>query len=258
MGAENTTKSLRRIKIDKPIRNTDDFQSSKIDLIEHCNNITFYIGCIGHMQKEYHLTEQKILSARRSNREMLEIRMFICWLVKRNTSMTDGLLCRLMNVDRTSCIYLYNNFQMEFTQLTQEEQDYWLDIEKEIYDTVNSQGKIKQSVAPAIKKRMTRSYIPLKDTEKYIKSNYKEIDYEYEVKQFRDYYLSTGDVRYDWDSSFRYWIRRSFKMDSDIQTRRTNSKTSRVVATNDQRIRENSDRHKLESIPPTAKLINKH
>lgn len=257
MGAENTEHLLKPIKIDKPIRNTDDFNGSKIDLIEHCNNITFYIGCIGYMQKEYHLTEQQILSARRSNKEMLQIRMFICWLVKRNSTMKDTLLSRLMNVDRTSCIYLYNNFQHEFTLLTQAEQQYWLDIEKEIYDTVESHGKIQQSVAPAIKKRIPRSYVPTRETEKYIKSNYKEIDYEYETKQFRDYYLSTGDVRYDWDSSFRYWIRRSFKMDTNIQARRTNSKTSRVVATNDQRIREYSDRHNLESIPSTTKLINK-
>ena len=253
MGKSNTETALAPIKIDKPIRNTDDFQASKIDLIEHCENILFYIGAVGFIQNEYGISERDILSARRSNKEMLKIRMFLCWIIKRNSSMQDTLLSRFMNLDRTSCIYLYNNFQLQFTQSTQETQNYWLDIEKEIYDTVNSHGKIKQIERPAIKRKISRSYQPTNATKKYIINNIEEIDYEYERKQFRDYYLSTGEIRSDWDSAFKFWCRRSIKMDKQIQKGRTSSRTANVVETNDQRLREYSDRHNLESLPKPIK-----
>ena len=255
MGKSNTETALAPIKIDKPIRNTDDFQASKIDLIEHCENILFYIGAVGFIQNEYGISERDILSARRSNKEMLKIRMFLCWIIKRNSSMQDTLLSRFMNLDRTSCIYLYNNFQLQFTQSTQETQNYWLDIEKEIYDTVNSHGKIKQIERPAIKRKISRSYQPTNATKKYIINNIEEIDYEYERKQFRDYYLSTGEIRSDWDSAFKFWCRRSIKMDKQIQKGRTSSRTANVVETNDQRLREYSDRHNLESLPKPTKTI---
>ena len=255
MGKSNTETALAPIKIDKPIRNTDDFQASKIDLIEHCENILFYIGAVGFIQNEYGISERDILSARRSNKEMLKIRMFLCWIIKRNSSMQDTLLSRFMNLDRTSCIYLYNNFQLQFTQSTQETQNYWLDIEKEIYDTVNSHGKIKQIERPAIKRKISRSYQPTNATKKYIINNIEEIDYEYERKQFRDYYLSTGEIRSDWDSAFKFWCRRSIKMDKQIQKGRASSRTANVVETNDQRLREYSDRHNLESLPKPTKTI---
>jgi len=255
MGKSNTETALAPIKIDKPIRNTDDFQASKIDLIEHCENILFYIGAVGFIQNEYGISERDILSARRSNKEMLKIRMFLCWIIKRNSSMQDTLLSRFMNLDRTSCIYLYNNFHTQFTQSTQETQNYWLDIEKEIYDTVNSHGKIKQIERPAIKRKISRSYQPTNATKKYIINNIEEIDYEYERKQFRDYYLSTGEIRSDWDSAFKFWCRRSIKMDKQIQKGRASSRTTNVVEANDKRLREYSDRHNLESLPKPTKTI---
>ena len=255
MEKQNTKHSLAQIKIDRPVRNTDDFQGSKVDLIEYCENILFYIGAIGYMQNTYDISEKDILSARRSDREMLKIRMFLCWLIKRNTTMQDTLLSRLMNVDRTSCLYLYNSFQKQFTQSTQETQVYWLDIEKEIYDTVSSHGKIKQIERPAIKRKISRSYQPTNETKKYIINNIEEIDYEFERKQFRDYYLSTGEVRSDWDSAFKFWCRRSAKMDKQIYKGRNSSRTTNVVKTNDQRLREYSDRHNLEGIPKSIKAI---
>ena len=50
MAKQNTQDPLISIKIEKSIRNTDDFQASKIDLIEYCENFLFYIGAIGYMQ----------------------------------------------------------------------------------------------------------------------------------------------------------------------------------------------------------------
>jgi hypothetical protein len=255
MAKQNTKDPLISIKIEKPIRNTDDFQASKIDLIEYCENFLFYIGAIGYMQNTYDISEKDILGARRSNKDMLKIKMFLCWLIKRNTTMQDTFLGRLMNLDRTSCFYLYNNFQSQFTQSTQETQNYWLDIEKEIYDTVNSHGKIKQIERPAIRRKISRSYQPNNATKKYIISNRKDIDYEFERKQFRDYYLSTGEIRSDWDSAFKFWCRRSEKMDKQIHKGRTSSRTANVVETNDQRLREYSDRHNLESLPKPTKAI---
>lgn len=255
MGEQDTRKPLTPIKIGQPIRNTDDFQPSKVDLTEHCESIVFYLGAIGHMCATYHLTEKKILTAKRSNREMLEIRMFICWIIKRNTTMSDLLLGRLMNVDRTSCYYLSEAFQAHFIILTHAEQKYWLDIEEEIYKVVTSYGSIKPSVAPAIKRRMPRGYTPLKDTRKYITANFKEIEYDYEVEQFRDYYISTGDVRSDWDAAFRFWIRKSNKMDSTISKRRNSSKSSSMAETNDRRLRDYSDRHNLQGVSSPIKSI---
>tara|TARA_R110000765_G_scaffold132990_2_gene231717 strand:- start:433 stop:1203 length:771 start_codon:yes stop_codon:yes gene_type:complete len=255
MGEQNTRKPLGPIKIEKPIRNTDDFQPSKVDLIEHCESIVFYLGAIGHICSTYHLTEKKILTARRSNREMLEIRMFLCWIIKRNTTMSDLLLGRLMNVDRTSCYYLSEAFQANFILLTHAEQKYWLGIEEEIYNVVISHGKITPSVAPASKRRIPVRYVPLKYTRKYIKDNYKEIDYDYEVEQFRDYYISTGEVRSDWDASFRFWCRKSIKMDKSFSSRRGSSKSSAMAEVNDRRLREYTDRHHIQSVSSPIKSI---
>lgn len=255
MGEHYSKQPLNKIKINKPIVQTDDFQPSKIDLTEHCNNLAFYLGVIGHITSTYHLTEKKILSARRSDTDMLQIRMFICWLVKRNTSMTDVLLARILNCDRSSCYYLAEGFQNSFTNLTYAEQQYWLDIEGEIFTTMQNTGKIVKSSPPATKRRIPSGYVPLKDTKKYINQQFREIDYDYEVEQFRDYYISTGDVRSDWDAAFRFWIRKSHKMDSSISKRRSSSKSSSMAEVNDRRLRDYSDRHNIQGANTSIKSI---
>ena len=45
MEKQNTKHPLAQIKIDRPVRNTDDFQGSKVDLIEYCEKNRLHTDC---------------------------------------------------------------------------------------------------------------------------------------------------------------------------------------------------------------------
>lgn len=64
-----------------------------------------------------------------------------------------------------------------------------------------------------------------------------------ELEKFRDYFISTGTVRSDWNASFKNWIRKAkdfAKTDKgqSVAARRSGSRTTQVNATN----RERADR----------------
>jgi hypothetical protein len=258
MGEHYTRKYLAPIIIHKPIDNVEKFILSKVTLVEHCENIIFYLGIVGYMSQAFGVTEKNLVSGNtRAKDDILKLRMFMCWLMKRNTSMSQKLLSRMISADHTTVLYLEKSFQKSFEELNQEQQQYWLDIEEEIYDTVNSYGKIETNVTPPRKTRITILWQPNPRDKEDILKQFKEIDYDYELNQFRDYYTSIGESRADWTASFRYWLRRSTKMDTTVSRRtyKNVSKATSMAEDNDRRLRDHATRYPLDSVTAPVKTI---
>tara|TARA_R100000458_G_scaffold51240_1_gene51929 strand:- start:5206 stop:5544 length:339 start_codon:yes stop_codon:yes gene_type:complete len=74
-----------------------------------------------------------------------------------------------------------------------------------------------------------------------------ERELNYEREQFKDYYLSKGERKADWDAAFRFWCRKSFRLAKEKQTTSTYSKPTRVSNNNADRVRSYLDRYDGES-----------
>tara|TARA_Y100001973_G_C5170930_1_gene319031 strand:+ start:673 stop:1017 length:345 start_codon:yes stop_codon:yes gene_type:complete len=60
----------------------------------------------------------------------------------------------------------------------------------------------------------------------------KELDIEYEIEQFKDYYIATGKTYSNWDVKFRAWCRQNVKW----QQQRTNRTDTDIVSKQRNRI----------------------
>ena len=76
----------------------------------------------------------------------------------------------------------------------------------------------KRSNKPARKTRTTpmqADWTPDPDNIQRLKDRYPKLDVAGEVDNFRDYWISRGELRADWDASFRTWIRNADKWQQD-------------------------------------------
>lgn len=72
---------------------------------------------------------------------------------------------------------------------------------------------------------------PTTELLKELKQQYKEVNYEYEISNFCDWYKSKGDQSADWDALFRMWVRRSLKFHRrPTQSHEESSKTLSTIA----------------------------
>ena len=180
MGEHYTLKSLKPIKIDKSIKSIDYINSSKTSLVEHSENLLFLLGAFGYMNINFGFTDKEIIQNRRAREDIITIKMFLVWLLKRNTTMTSSFIGKFMNMDHTSILYLDKSFQFSFQSLNKEAQDYWLGIEKEIYNAVDIHGALEKNIAPTRKKKIPYKWTPREEERKWVQQKYGEIDYEYE------------------------------------------------------------------------------
>ena len=254
MGEHYTQKQLKPIEVKEPIKSINFFNASKTSLVEHSENLLFLLGSFGYMNINFGLTDKEIIGNRRGREDSLTIKMFLIWLLKRNTTMTSSFIGKFMNMDHTSILYLDKSFHYSFKSLTKAEQEYWLNIEKEIYNAVDIHGALQKNIAPTKKRKMPYKWTPREEEKKWVQKKYGELDYEYEKKQFQDYYISTGDQRADWDACFRTWIRKSAKMGKALSTSGLGSKSTQMAKANTRRLRDYADRYDLESISQPTSL----
>jgi len=67
-----------------------------------------------------------------------------------------------------------------------------------------------------------------------IKQQFKEVNYEYELENFKDWYRSKGDRSADWNALFRMWVRRSVKFNRG--TTKSNEENTKALSAIAQRL----------------------
>ena len=82
-------------------------------------------------------------------------------------------------------------------------------------------------------KPITEDWVPSESTTLDMLSECPGLDIQYETRQFRDWFLSTGRVYASWDARFRIWCRENY--------RKNNRRTGHVAtSTNDVQDRQSS------------------
>jgi len=56
---------------------------------------------------------------------------------------------------------------------------------------------------------MTPDWQPRPETQMLLKEKYRDLDHNSQVENFRDYYISKGEKRADWDASLRTWMKKA-------------------------------------------------
>tara|TARA_R110000824_G_scaffold81223_2_gene204162 strand:+ start:2989 stop:3474 length:486 start_codon:yes stop_codon:yes gene_type:complete len=76
---------------------------------------------------------------------------------------------------------------------------------------------------------MVEDWTPNEQFIKAIKTEFRGVNYEYEIANFRDWYTSKGSTSTNWESLYRMWIRRSFKFNGG--SNQSHQKDSQIVST---------------------------
>ncbi len=85
-------------------------------------------------------------------------------------------------------------------------------------------------------KPITEDWEPSSHTENKMRTNYPEVDIDYEQEKFIDYYLSNGATRADWNASFRMWIRRCVEYKQSNESKGHSATGSREIQNRRSRI----------------------
>ena len=56
---------------------------------------------------------------------------------------------------------------------------------------------------------MTTDWQPQPQTQMLLKEKYRDLDHDSQLENFRDYYISKGEKRADWDASLRTWMKKA-------------------------------------------------
>jgi transcriptional regulator with XRE-family HTH domain len=78
------------------------------------------------------------------------------------------------------------------------------------------------------KETMIDTWQPGTEFKKEIATEFKGVNYEYEIANFRDWYTSKGGTSANWNALFRMWIRRSFKFNGGAS--QSYQKDSQIVS----------------------------
>lgn len=80
--------------------------------------------------------------------------------------------------------------------------------------------------------KITEDWTPSDKTIKILEDECPEVDINYEIKQFKDWFTASGRVYKDWEARFRVWVRKNHR-DQQIKDRGRNTERGHQATTSD-------------------------